>query len=53
MKEKLTEYEALKQKALGQFKGKHLLGKDGAFQPLLKEFLEAALPVKYILTFKH
>ena len=29
MKEKLTEYEALKQKALEQFKqGKHLLGKD-------------------------
>jgi len=44
MKEKLTEYEALKQKALEQFKqGKHLLGKDGAFQPLLKEFLESAL----------
>ena len=44
MKEKLTEYESLKQKALEQFKqGKHLLGKDGAFQPLLKEFLEAAL----------
>jgi hypothetical protein len=39
MKEKLTEYEALKKKALEQFrKGKHLLGKDGAFQPLLKEF---------------
>ncbi|PNJ92712.1 IS256 family transposase, partial [Cylindrospermopsis raciborskii] len=44
MKEKLTDYEALKKKALEQFKeGKHLLGKDGAFQPLLKEFLEAAL----------
>jgi putative transposase len=31
-------------KALEQFRqGKHLLGKDGAFQPLLKEFLESAL----------
>lgn len=33
MKEKLTEYEALKQKALEQFKqGKHLLGK--VYRPL-------------------
>ena len=38
------EYEALKKKALEQFRtGKPLLGKDGAFAPLLKEFLESAL----------
>lgn len=44
MKNKLEDYEALKKKALEQFRqGKHLLGKDGAFQPLLKEFLESAL----------
>lgn len=44
MKNKLEEYEALKKKTLEQFRqGKHLLGKDGAFQPLLKEFLESAL----------
>lgn len=44
MKEKNEEYEALKKKTLEQFRqGKHLLGKDGAFQPLLKEFIESAL----------
>jgi putative transposase len=44
MKNKSEEYEALKKKALEQFRqGKHLLGKDGAFQPLLKEILESAL----------
>ncbi len=44
MKDKLNEYEALKKKALEQFRqGKHFRGKDGAFQPLLKEFLESAL----------
>ena len=44
MKNKSEEYEALKKKTLEQFRqGKHLLGKDGAFQPLLKEFLESAL----------
>jgi len=38
------EYEALKKKALDQFRtGKPLLGKDGAFAPLLKQFLESAL----------
>jgi len=38
------EYEALKRKALEQFRtGKPLLGKDGAFAPLLKQFLESAL----------
>ncbi len=44
MKEKNEEYEALKKKALEQFKrDEPLLGKDGAFAPLLKEFLESAL----------
>ena len=44
MKNKNPEYEALKQKALEQFKnGEPLLGKDGAFAPLLKQFLESAL----------
>lgn len=43
-KQHSPEYEALKTKALQQFKeGKSLLGKDGAFAPLLKEFLEEAL----------
>lgn len=38
------ELEALKQKTLEQFKtGKSLFGKDGAFAPMLKEFIEAAL----------
>ena len=36
MKDKLYEYEALMKKTLEQFRlGKHLLGKDGALQPLL------------------
>ena len=40
----IEEYEALKKKALEQFRtGKPLLGKDGAFAPLLKQFLESAL----------
>lgn len=44
MKTKNEEYEALKKKALEQFKtGQPLLGKDGAFAPLLKQFLEAVL----------
>lgn len=44
MKNKNEEYETLKKKALEQFRrGQPLLGKDGAFAPLLKEFLEAAL----------
>mgnify|MGYP003389981332 CR=1 FL=1 len=44
MKNKNEEYEALKKKALEQFKtGQPLLGKDGAFAPLLKQFLESAL----------
>ena len=44
MKNKNEEYEALKKKALEQFKsGQPLLGRDGAFAPLLKQFLESAL----------
>jgi len=44
MKNRNEEYEALKKKALEQFKtGQPLLGKDGAFAPLLKQFLESAL----------
>ena len=38
------EISQLQSKALEQFKtGKSLFGKDGAFAPLLKQFLEAAL----------
>ena len=38
------DYEALKKKTLEQFRsGKSLFGKEGAFAPLLKDFLEAAL----------
>src|SRR5665811_2522185 len=38
------DYEALKKKTLEQFRsGKSLFGKDGAFAPMLKDFLEAAL----------
>lgn len=38
------DYDALKNKALSQLRsGKSLFGKDGAFGPLLKEFLEAAM----------
>lgn len=38
------DWEALKKKALEQFKsGESLYGKDGAFAPMLKQFLEAAL----------
>ena len=37
-------YESLKNKALEQLRrGKSLFGKDGAFAPLLKEFVETAL----------
>jgi putative transposase len=39
-----TDYESMKKKALEQFRsGKSLTGKGGAFAPLLKQFLEAAL----------
>ena len=38
------DYEELKKKTLSQLRtGKSLFGKDGAFAPLLKSFLEAAL----------
>ena len=38
------DYDALKKKTLSQLRtGKSLFGKDGAFAPLLKSFLEAAL----------
>ncbi len=38
------EYAAMRDKALQQLRsGESLTGKDGAFAPLLKEFLEAAL----------
>lgn len=39
-----NDYESIKKKALEQFRsGKSLTGKGGAFAPLLKQFLEAAL----------
>ena len=38
------DYESMQKKALEQFRsGRSLLGKDGAFAPLFKQFLEAAL----------
>lgn len=41
---KPMDFEAMKKLALKQFKeGSPLMGKDGAFAPLLKQFLEAAL----------
>ncbi|MFN6088810.1 MAG: hypothetical protein ACK47E_08700 [Cyclobacteriaceae bacterium] len=45
MKEKgQFNLEEIKKKALEQFRsGKSLYGKDGAFAPMLKSFLEAAL----------
>ena len=43
-KKEVFDYESLKKKTLEQFRsGKSLYGKGGAFAPLLKEFLEAAL----------
>lgn len=43
-KREVFDYEALKKKALEQFRsGKDLFSKGGAFAPLLKDFLEAAL----------
>lgn len=43
-KKEVFDYEALKKKTIEQFRsGKSLFGKDGAFAPLLKDFLEAAL----------
>lgn len=44
MDKKSKEYIAMRDKALSQLRsGQPLMGKDGAFAPLLKEFLEAAL----------
>jgi len=43
-KKEAFDYEALKKKTLEQFRsGKDLFSKGGAFTPLLKDFLEAAL----------
>lgn len=43
-KKAVFDYEALKKKTLEQFRsGKSLYGKGGAFAPLIKDFLEAAL----------
>lgn len=42
--EETIDYESIKKQALEQFRsGKSLTGKGGAFAPLLKQFLEAAL----------
>ena len=44
MNKEELDYEELKKKTLSQLRtGKSLFGKDGAFAPLLKSFLEAAL----------
>ena len=41
------DYEAIKKKTLEQFRsGKSLFGKDGAFAPMLQDFLESALQSK-------
>ncbi len=43
-KQNEMDYESIKQKALEQFRtGQSLTGKGGAFAPLFKQFLEAAL----------
>lgn len=43
-REEQLDYELMKQKALEQLRsGKSLYGKDGAFAPLLKSFLDSAL----------
>lgn len=42
--EQEIDYSSIQKKALEQFRsGKSLLGKDGAFAPLFKQFLEAAI----------
>ena len=44
MENEELNWSEIKAKALAQFRtGKSLYGKDGAFAPLLKQFLEAAL----------
>lgn len=43
-KDEQLNYEQMKQKALEQLRsGKSLYGKDGAFAPYLKSFLDSAL----------
>jgi len=45
--ENRIDYESIKKQALEQFRsGKSLTGKGGAFAPLFKQFLEAALQVE-------
>ena len=45
------DFESIKNKAIEQLKaGKPLLGKDGAFAPLLESILNAALDVKWMPT---
>ncbi len=47
MKEEF-DFESIKNKAIEQLKaGKPLLGKDGAFAPLLESILNAALKVRW------
>jgi putative transposase len=47
MEQETMDYEAMKRKALLQLRtGKSLFGKDGAFAPLLKAFLEESLSVE-------
>jgi putative transposase len=44
IRETELDFESMKEKALRQLRsGESLYGKDGAFAPLLKKFLEAAL----------
>ena len=44
MKKEEFNYKEIKKKALEQLRsGKSLYGKDGAFAPMLKDFIEAAL----------
>ena len=41
------DYESVKKQTFGQFRsGKSLTGQSGAFAPLFKQFLEAALAAK-------
>lgn len=48
------DYESIQKKALEQFRsGKSLLGKGGAFAPLFKQFLEAALAAEMEEHLKH
>lgn len=48
-KEEQFNLEEIRKKALEQFRsGKSLYGKDGAFAPMLKSFLEAAGKIRFI-----